>query len=87
MISGIGKSVRRKEDQRFITGSGRYSDDISLPKQLHLYVLRSPVAHARLKSVDTTAAASAEGVVAVYAADDLERGGVTAMLTGWPVAN
>ncbi|HCU91137.1 MAG TPA: carbon monoxide dehydrogenase [Gammaproteobacteria bacterium] len=87
MISGIGKSVRRKEDQRFITGSGRYSDDISLPNQLHLYVLRSPVAHARLKSVDTTAAASAEGVVAVYAADDLERGGVTAMLTGWPVAN
>ena len=87
MISGIGKSVRRKEDQRFITGSGRYSDDISLPNQLHLYVLRSPVAHAVLKSVDTTAAATAEGVVAVYTAAELERGGVKAMLCGWPVAN
>ena len=66
MISGIGKSVRRKEDQRFITGSGRYSDDISLPKQLHLYVLRSPVAHARLKSVYSTSDDSAEGLVGVF---------------------
>ena len=87
MISGIGKSVRRKEDLRFITGAGRYSDDISLPNQLHLYILRSPVAHATLKSVDTRAAKSAEGVVAVYTADDLERGGITAMDCGWPVVN
>ena len=87
MISGIGKSVRRKEDLRFITGAGQYSDDISLPNQLHLYVLRSPVAHAILKSVDTAAAKTTEGVVAVYTAEDMERGGITAMACGWPVEN
>lgn len=87
MLSGIGKSVPRKEDLRFITGSGCYADDVNLPDQLHLYVLRSPVAHADLKSVDTTAAAAAEGVVAVYTAVDLERGGVKPMPCGWLLVN
>ena len=63
----IGASLKRKEDARFLTGRGRYTDDINLPGQLYAYMLRSPVAHANLGSVDTTEAeAAAPGVHAVY---------------------
>ena len=55
--TGIGAAVRRKEDLRFITGQGRYTDDINRPGQAHAYFLRSPHAHATIKSIDTTAAA------------------------------
>ncbi len=64
-VGGIGHSVRRKEDARFIQGRGNYLDDIVLPGMLHMAILRSPVAHARIKSVDTSAAAALPGVVAV----------------------
>ena len=47
---GIGQAVRRVEDVRFVTGAGRYTDDINLPRQAHAYVLRSPHAHARIRS-------------------------------------
>ena len=50
--TGIGASVRRKEDHRFITGKGRYTDDINRPGQAHAYFLRSPHAHAKIKSLD-----------------------------------
>ena len=49
---GIGQSVKRKEDFRFITGRGNYTDDINLPHQLYAYFLRSPIAHAKLNSVN-----------------------------------
>ncbi len=49
---GLGQSVKRKEDFRFITGKGNYTDDIVLPHQLYAYFLRSPVAHAKLKSIN-----------------------------------
>ncbi|HET6520514.1 MAG TPA: hypothetical protein VFG47_11960, partial [Geminicoccaceae bacterium] len=52
----VGQPVRRVEDQRLITGRGRYTDDITLPNQAHAYVLRSPHAFARIVSIDTTAA-------------------------------
>ncbi|HET6520890.1 MAG TPA: xanthine dehydrogenase family protein molybdopterin-binding subunit, partial [Geminicoccaceae bacterium] len=67
---------RRVEDQRLITGRGRYTDDITLPNQAHAYVLRSPHAFARIVSIDTTAAASAEGVLAVLTGADAEADGL-----------
>jgi carbon-monoxide dehydrogenase large subunit len=64
-IRGIGHSVRRKEDDRFIRGRGNYIDDITLPGMLHMAILRSPYAHAKLNSIDASAAQSMPGVVAV----------------------
>ena len=64
-IRGIGHSVKRQEDERFIRGRGNYVDDIVLPGMLHLEFLRSPYAHARITSIDTTAASAVPGVVAV----------------------
>ncbi|MGB6507135.1 MAG: xanthine dehydrogenase family protein molybdopterin-binding subunit, partial [Xanthobacteraceae bacterium] len=69
--TGIGASVRRKEDQRFITGKGHYTDDINRPGQTYAYFLRSPHAHAKIKSIDTKAAAAAPGVVAVLTGTEL----------------
>ncbi len=65
VIRGIGHSVKRFEDARFLRGKGNYFDDITLPGMLHLEFLRSPYAHARITSIDTSAAAAVEGVVAV----------------------
>src|SRR5438309_4314480 len=62
---GIGESRKRTEDARFIRGQGNYLDDIVLPGMLHMVILRSPHAHARIKSIDTTAASAIPGVVAV----------------------
>ncbi len=64
-IGGIGHSVRRHEDARLIEGQGNFLDDIVLPNMLHMAILRSPVAHARLKSIDSSAAEALDGVVAV----------------------
>jgi aerobic carbon-monoxide dehydrogenase large subunit len=64
-VRGVGHSVKRKEDARFVRGKGQYFDDITLPGMLHMEILRSPYAHARLKSIDTAAAAAVPGVVAV----------------------
>lgn len=77
----IGASLKRKEDARFLTGRGRYTDDINLPGQLYAHLLRSTVAHASLGSVDTSAAEAAPGVHAVFTGADMEHvGGVP---TGW----
>jgi carbon-monoxide dehydrogenase large subunit len=64
-IGGIGESVKRKEDARFIRGRGNYVDDVTLPGMLHMELLRSPFAHAAIRSIDTSAAAALPGVVAV----------------------
>ena len=61
---GIGQAVRRKEDVRFITGSGRYVDDERAPRQAYAAFLRSPHAHATVTSIDTAAAKTAPGVLA-----------------------
>ena len=84
---GIGASVRRKEDKKFLTGKGRYTDDISRPGQLHAYFIRSDVAHANIKSIDTSAAAKAEGVVAIYTGDDVAADGIGGPICGWVVPN
>src|SRR5437588_7557834 len=62
---GIGESIRRKEDARFLRGRGNYVDDLELPGMLHMVILRSPHAHARIRSIDAGAASAAPGVVAV----------------------
>ena len=64
--TGIGASVRRKEDQRFITGKGHYTDDINRPGQAAIYFIRSPHAHAKIKKIDTAAAAKMPGVAGVF---------------------
>jgi carbon-monoxide dehydrogenase large subunit len=74
-MAKFGQSVKRVEDQRLITGNGRYTDDISLPGQAHGFVLRSPMAHARIRSIDTSAAAKAPGVLAVITAKELTAAG------------
>ncbi|HAE47778.1 MAG TPA: carbon monoxide dehydrogenase, partial [Tistrella mobilis] len=73
---GIGQAVRRVEDRRFLTGHGRYTDDISFEGQLHVAFVRSPHAAARILAVDTADAAAAEGVVAVFTGADLDADGV-----------
>ena len=65
MHGGIGESIKRKEDGRFLRGKGNYIDDMILPDMLHMAILRSPHAHARIKSIDTAAASAKPGVVAV----------------------
>src|ERR1700756_5361253 len=65
MHGRIGESIKRKEDARFLRGKGNYLDDIELPAMLHMAILRSPHAHARIKSVDTAAAGAMPGVIAV----------------------
>jgi len=64
-IRGIGHSVRRKEDDRLIRGKGSFIDDVKLPGMLHMAILRSPLAHAEIKEIDTSKAAAVPGVVAV----------------------
>src|SRR6266581_7658841 len=61
-IRGLGHNVRRKEDDRFIRGRGNYIDDITLPGMLHMEILRSPLAHARINSIDTSKAWDIPGV-------------------------
>jgi carbon-monoxide dehydrogenase large subunit len=73
---GTGQAIRRIEDQRFLTGTGRYTDDICLEGQAYLYVLRSPYAHGEIVSVDTSEAMGADGVIAVYTAADLTAAGI-----------
>jgi aerobic carbon-monoxide dehydrogenase large subunit len=66
---GIGESIKRKEDARFLRGKGSYLDDFILPGMLHMAILRSPHAHARIRSIDASAASAAPGVVAVVTGD------------------
>lgn len=81
--SGIGGSVRRREDSRFLQGRGKYTDDINIAGQTYAVFVRSPHAHARINGIDTAAAAAAEGVVAVFTAEHTKDiGGVP---TGWQV--
>src|SRR5437879_11694960 len=69
-------SVRRREDPRLITGAGEFVDDFRVPGCLHAAMLRSPHAHARIRSVDVSAARRAPGIVGVFLASDLGSAGV-----------
>ena len=80
----IGKARRRKEDQRLITGRTKWTDNIVLPGMLHLAMVRSPFAHAKVMSIDTEAAKGATNVVAVYTAADFPDG-MGACANAWPI--
>ncbi|MGC2415724.1 MAG: xanthine dehydrogenase family protein molybdopterin-binding subunit, partial [Stellaceae bacterium] len=69
--TGIGQPVRRREDWRLLTGSGRYSDDFNLPGQAYAVMVRSPHAHALIRRIETTAARAMPGVLAVLTAEDV----------------
>src|SRR5439155_10391655 len=71
MTSPIGTSIKRREDRRLLTGSGRYLDDIRLPGMLHAAIVRSPHAHARIVRIDTAAAKAIPGVVGVFTGADV----------------
>ncbi len=82
----LGQSVQRKEDYRFLTGSGMYTDDVSVPGQLYACFLRSPHAHARIRAIDTAPAKAAPGVVAVYVGADIE-GKINGLPCGWLITD
>ena len=83
----IGESVLRKEDYRFLTGAGQYTDDIDLGRMTHAVFVRSPHAHARIVRVDKTAAAAAPGVIAVFDGDDVAADGVNGLPCGWLITS
>jgi carbon-monoxide dehydrogenase large subunit len=83
--TGIGASVRRKEDQRFVTGQGRYVDDFNRPGQAFAYFLRSPHAHANIRSIDTSAASTMPGVLGVFTGEDLAADKVGGLICGWMI--
>lgn len=83
--SGIGAASKRREDLRFLTGGGRYTDDINLNGQAYVYFLRSDVAHGRIKSIDTKAASAMPGVVRIFTGADFE--GVGTIPCGWQVTD
>ena len=72
-ISGMGHSMKRKEDPRFLRGQGRYVDDFTLPGMLHLDIVRSPYAHAKIINIDTSAALKVPGVAAVITGETLKQ--------------
>ncbi|MDX2302237.1 MAG: xanthine dehydrogenase family protein molybdopterin-binding subunit [Microscillaceae bacterium] len=85
MASMIGQPVKRIEDKRFITGQGKYTDDVILPQMTHAYILRSPFAHATITHIDVSAALAMEGVVAVFTGKDIAEAGIGGVPTGWQV--
>ncbi|MFL5755810.1 MAG: molybdopterin cofactor-binding domain-containing protein, partial [Chloroflexota bacterium] len=80
-VGGMGHSVKRKEDPRFIRGAGEYIEDLTLPGMLWLDIVRSPYAHAKIKGIDTSEALKVPGVLAVITGADLEKAGLHWMPT------
>ncbi len=83
--TGIGATVRRKEDQRFITGKGHYTADVHRPGETHACFVRSPHAHARIKGVDAAAARNMPGVLAVLTGADLAGDKLGNLICGWMI--
>src|SRR4029079_19777157 len=80
--TGIGARVKRKEDHRFITGRGRYTDDINLKGQVYAYFVRSPHAHARISSSQSPKWAKEDGVIAVLTGDDVAQDKIGGLICG-----
>ena len=83
--SGIGTSPKRREDIRFLTGAGNYTDDINRPGQAYMHVLRSDVAHAKINGIDTSAALAMPGVIHIFTGDDFEA--IGGLPCGWEVTD
>jgi carbon-monoxide dehydrogenase large subunit len=81
----VGRSVKRKEDFRFITGAGRYTDDFTRPGQTYAVFVRSPHAHAEIKNIDTKAALALPSVLSVLTGQDLKTDGVQGLICGWMI--
>jgi aerobic carbon-monoxide dehydrogenase large subunit len=86
-VEGIGARVVRKEDKRFITGKGRYVDDIKLTGMTHAHFIRSPHAHAKVKKIDASAALTMPGVVAVLTGKELVDDKVGNLICGWAITS
>jgi len=86
-VEGIGASVVRKEDKRFITGKGRYVDDIKLLGMTHAHFVRSPHAHAKVKGIDSSAAMKMPGVVAVLTGSELVADKIGNLICGWAITS
>ena len=82
-VGPIGQSIKRREDQRFLTGAGNYTDDVTLPHQSYGAFLRSPHAHARIRSVNLDAAKKAPGVIQIFTGPDLAEAKVGGLPCGW----
>ena len=82
---GIGDSTKRREDLRFLTGTGRYTDDINIHGQTYAHFLRSDMAHGTINSIDTSAAAAMPGVLRIFTSKDFE--GVGGIPCGWQVTD
>ena len=82
----IGESLRRKEDYRFLTGAGNYTDDINLANQRHAIFVRSPHAHAAIKSIDVSKAEAMPGVTKVFIGKDVE-GKMGGLPCGWLITS
>ncbi len=85
--TGVGASVRRKEDLRFITGKGNYTDDINLKDQTYAYFLRSPHAHATIKSINTAKAKKMPGVVGIFVGEDVAKDKLGGLICGWGITS
>jgi aerobic carbon-monoxide dehydrogenase large subunit len=83
----IGASVKRKEDYRFLTGAGNYTDDVALPHQTYASFVRSPHAHAKIRSIRKDKALKAPGVVAIFTGDDLAASKVGGLPCGWLITD
>src|SRR5256885_6167266 len=86
-VEGIGASVVRKEDRRFVTGKGRYVDDIKLVGMTHAYFVRSPHAHAKVKSIESSEAMKMPGVVGVLTGKELVDDKIGNLICGWAVSS
>ena len=78
----IGKSVKRVEDNRFLKGEGKYTDDFNMPNQTFAVYVRSPHAHANLVSVDISAAKAMDGVINVFTGKDIKDAGIVGSICG-----
>jgi carbon-monoxide dehydrogenase large subunit len=83
----IGQPIQRKEDVRFLTGGGTFTDDVNVHGQTHAYFLRSPHAHARIRSIDRAQAATVPGVLAIFTGDDLAEAKVNGLPCGWLITD
>ncbi|AZO14134.1 xanthine dehydrogenase family protein molybdopterin-binding subunit [Mesorhizobium sp. M2A.F.Ca.ET.043.05.1.1] len=84
-IEGVGARVARKEDKRFITGGGRYVDDMVVPGMKHAVFVRSPHAHAQIKKIDVKKAQAMPGVVGVLTGKELKADGIGNLICGWMI--
>ncbi|HKU95598.1 MAG TPA: molybdopterin cofactor-binding domain-containing protein, partial [Vineibacter sp.] len=84
-MAKIGERIKRTEDRRFLTGAGRYVDDLQLARCTHAYFLRSPHAHAKIKRITVDAAKDAPGVVAIFTGKDVADSKVGSLICGWVV--